>query len=269
MSVKDILVHVDGGEGDKATIAAAVAIARRSGARLTGLFARAENFGPSLVARQPSDQCKEAAAAARAAVETACQQAGLTSRWWLIPHGGASDLISEVLFCCYYVDLAIIGQDAARGVHVQDSFAEDLILKSGRPVLMIPKDFAGPDVGTRVAVGWRSGREAARAVADSLPFLETAEMVKVVAVGPRTHGPDHLPPVNVIEHLSAHGIRADGEQLEIEGLGVMDALLSRAYDHDANLLVVGAHGGYVLPLGRGSATRHLLRHAQLPVMFSH
>ncbi|MBF0327056.1 MAG: universal stress protein [Alphaproteobacteria bacterium] len=269
MSVKDILVHVDGGEGDKATIAAAVAIAVRFGARLTGLFARTENSGPSLVARQPSDQFKAAAASAQAAVEAACRQAGLVSRWWLIPHGGVSDLISEVLFCGYYADLVIIGQDAAKGVHVHDSFAEALILKSGRPVLMIPKDYTGTTVGARVALGWRAGREAARAVADSLPFLESADMVKVVAVGPRTHAPDYLPPVNVVEHLSAHGIQAEGEQLEIEGLGVMDALLSRAYDHNADLLVVGAHGGYVLPLGRGSATRHLLRHAQLPVMFSH
>jgi nucleotide-binding universal stress UspA family protein len=269
MSFKDILVHVDGGACDTATVAAALAIATRFGARLTGLFARTDHFGPALVARQPSDHSNDTADTAEATFAQACQSAGIACRWWRIPHGGRSDLLGEVLFCSFYSDLIIVGQDAASGILVPDSFAEDLILKSGRPVLLVPKAYAASTIGSRIAVGWRAGREAARAVHDALPFLETAAEVKVIAVGPKTHAPDDLPPVNVVEHLAAHGIKAEGEQLEIEGLGVMDALLSRAYDHDADLLVVGAHGGYVLPLGRGSATRHLLRHAAVPVLFSH
>jgi nucleotide-binding universal stress UspA family protein len=269
MSLKDILVHVDGGPGDVATIAAAIDIARRFQARLTGLFARTERYAPSLVARQPSDQARSAAAAAEAVFAQAVGAAGLPSRWWVIPHGGPADLLGEVLFCSYYCDLIVIGQNAASGQLVPDNFAEDLILKSGRPVLLVPADYTGTAIGGRIALGWRAGPEAARAVHDALPFMAQAEMVKMLAIGPKTHAPDYLPPVNIVEHLGMHGIRAEGEHLEIDGLGVIDALLSRAYDHDANLLVVGAHGGSVLPLGRPSATRHLLRHASIPVLFSH
>jgi nucleotide-binding universal stress UspA family protein len=269
MSFKDILVHLDGGDGDKATLDAAIGIAKRFGARLTGLFAREENLGPAVVARQPSDQIKDMATALEGPFMAACSQAGVTARWWFIPHGGKSEITGEVLFCSFFADLTIVGQGAASGQHVPDSFAEDLILKSGHPVMMVPASYNTSSVGLKVALGWRASREAVRAARDSLPFLTSADWVKVIAIGPRTHTPDDLPRVNILDHLAQHGVTAEGDQLEIEGLGVMDALLSRSYDHDCDLLVVGAHGGYVLPLGRGSATRHLLRHASIPVLFSH
>jgi nucleotide-binding universal stress UspA family protein len=268
MSFKDILVHLDGGDGDPTTLAAALALGRRFGARLVGLFARDETQAAALVARMPSTRLREAASQAEAGFTAQCADAGLPHRWLVLPSIGRTDLLNEVLYCAYTTDLIVVGQDAAQGCAVADDFVEEIILKSGRPVLMVPRSHDGI-IGSRVAIGWRAGREAARATHDAMPFIEGAEHVSVVAIGPRAAPPASLPPVTVIQHLAAHGAPAQCDQIEVEGLSVMDSLLSRAYDVDSNLLVVGAHGGYVLPLGRGSATRHLLRHASLPVLFSH
>lgn len=268
MSLKDILVHFDGGECDPATLGAALALGRRFNARLVGLFARDETQAPGLVARLPSTQLREAAALAEAGFAAHCDAAGLAHRWLVVPNTGRAELLNQVLFCAYTADLVMIGQDAAQGVGVPADFVEDLVLKSGRPVLMVPRHHAA-EIGTRVAIGWRAGREAARATHDAMPFIETAQHVAVIAIGPRAAPPAFLPPVTVTQHLAGHGAPAQCDQLEIEGLSVMDALLSRAYDLDSDLLVVGAHGGYAWPLGRGSATRHLMRHAVLPVLFSH
>lgn len=268
MSFKDILVHLDGGDGDSATLAAALGLAVRFDARLTGMFARSESSGPAIVARLPSSHLREAAAVAEADFTARCTQAGVTPQWLVIPHGGPSDIIVEALFSTYTADLVVLGQDSACGAHVPADFAEELVLKSGRPVLMVPRDYKN-GVGRRVAVGWKPGREAARAIHDAMPFITGAEHVTVVAIGPRAMAPAFLPPVTVTQHLEAHGAQANCDRLEIEGLGVMDAILSRAYDLECDLLVVGAHGGYVLPLGKGSATRHLMRHSALPVLFSH
>jgi len=50
----------------------------------------------------------------------------------------------------------------------------------------------------------------------------------------------------------------------------MDALLNRAADHGADLLVIGAFGGGGYPLfSRGSGSRYMLKHMTLPVLFSH
>lgn len=268
MSFKDILVHLDGGAGDAATVAAALGLAARFDARLTGMFARSESSGQAIVARLPSAHLKEAAAVAEASFAAECAKAGIVPQWLVISHGGPSDIVMEALFSTYTADLVVLGQDAASGGHVPNGFAEELVLKSGRPVVMVPRQHAG-SVGSRVAIGWKPGREAARAMHDAMPFIEAAEHVTVVAIGPRAVAPAFLPPVTVTQHLTAHGAIAQCDRLEIEGLGVMDALLSRAYDLECDLLVVGAHGGYVLPLGRGSATRHLMRHAAVPVLFSH
>lgn len=268
MSVKDVLVHFDGGEGDAVTLAAALSLGRRFEARLVGLFARDETQAPGLVARLPSTQLREAAAQAEAGFAAQCDAAGLAHRWLVVPNDGRAELLNQVLFCAYTADLVVIGQDAAQGVGVPTDFVEEIVLKSGRPVVMVPRNHTG-DVGTRVAIGWKAGREAARATHDAMPFIETAAHVSVIAIGPRAAPPAFLPPVTVTQHLAGHGAPAQCDQLEVEGLSVMDALLSRSYDLDCDLLVVGAHGGYAWPLGRGSATRHLMRHAALPVLFSH
>lgn len=268
MSFKDILVHLDGGDGDSRTVAAALALATRFQARLTGMFARNELSSPAIIARQPSGHLKEAAAAAETAFVAECAKAGVASEWLVIPHGGPSDIVMEALFSTHTTDLVVLGQDAASGGHVPNEFAEQLVLQSGRPVMVVPRAHTGT-IGTKVAIGWKPGREAARAVHDAMPFIEAAQQVTVIAIGPRGAAPSFLPPVTVTRHIEAHGVSAHTDRLEIEGLGVMDALLSRAYDLECDLLVVGAHGGYVLPLGRGSATRHLMRHASLPMLFSH
>ncbi|HTH15475.1 MAG TPA: universal stress protein, partial [Magnetospirillum sp.] len=75
--------------------------------------------------------------------------------------------------------------------------------------------------------------------------------------------------LSIIDHLSAHGITVTREVLAGEDIGIMDLLLSRAFDQGADLLVMGAHGGYHLPFFKGAGTRHILKHMTLPVLMSH
>ena len=50
---------------------------------------------------------------------------------------------------------------------------EDVLFDCGRPVLVIPYAGKPTSIGERVVVGWNASREAARAVNDALPLLET------------------------------------------------------------------------------------------------
>lgn len=269
--MKDILVHLDGSRHAPARVVAAAALAARTGARLTGLFAQADADRMAATARRPSEHFR--AAAAEAAALFADKSAGLATRWWQMPHGEPGITVAEFAFCARYFDLVVMGQTDPEEDVVPDDMVEQVIVNCARPVLVLPHAVATPTIGERVLVAWNAGKESTRAVHDALPLLAGAKMVTVLSMRPRT-ALEHsaaiadLPQVDILDHLRANGVAVAGEHLPDENIGKMDMLLSRACDLDADLLVMGAHGHYGLMGLRGSGTRHVLRHMTLPVLMS-
>jgi len=79
-----------------------------------------------------------------------------------------------------------------------------------------------------------------------------------------------LPGADISLHLARHGVRVEAETFNADGVRVDDALLSRAFDTGADLLVMGAYGHSRLgELVLGGATRHILRQLTIPVFMSH
>lgn len=269
--MKDILVQLDGGEVSPRRLDASLLLAQRFGARLTGLFAQKETDAAALVARRPGARLAEAAAASRAHFEAAIAAAGVTGRWLALAHGDPGFVTAELAFCARYFDLAIIGQGASNrsGDYPQlpEDTVERVILESGRPVLVIPRNGAVDPLATRIAVAWNASREASRALHDSLPLLSKAASVTLLSVPRETAPmPGDLPEMDVIGHLAGHGVLARFERIRAEDIGVMDLLLSRAFDLGADLLVMGAPAGS--SFGKSSGTRFLLKHLTLPVVIS-
>lgn len=276
MNYTNLLVHLDDTErcGDRLTLA--LDLARSHGATLTGLFAQSETSGAGIVARRAGPAFVQAAERARENFEEKARAAGLAWRWWQLGHGEYGHVISETTICCRYVDLAIFGQHDPDGDNrVPPDLIEEVVLNAGRPILVVPHAGRFPRLGDRPVIAWNGSREAARAVNDALPLLKRATSVLLLAF--HTHpgageGGD-VPQVDILEHLASHGVKADQERLTISTMTPMDAVLSRASDHGADLLVMGAFGGYggtLFPLfGRGSNTRQILRQMTLPVLLSH
>jgi hypothetical protein len=59
--------------------------------------------------------------------------------------------------------------------------AESLVLSSGRPIILFPPRGTASRV-RRILIGWNATREAIRAVADAVPLLARADVVKVLIV---------------------------------------------------------------------------------------
>jgi Universal stress protein family. len=269
--VKDILVHLDGGDRDHVRIVLALAIARRFDGRVTGLFARTEHQRTAMVARRPSDGFEIAAKHSEADFAAAAQGAGVASRWWRLAHGETGHVLHETVVCARFHDLTILGQHH-EGKDAPEELVEHIILQSGRPALIVPAVGDYPTVATNALVAWNGGREASRALHDAMPLLEGADCVDVLTVraqAPQTGGDVPLPPLSIHDHLAAHGVKVSRDVLAGEEIGIMDLLLSRAFDQGADLLVMGAHGGYHLPFFKGAGTRHILKHMTLPVLMSH
>jgi len=274
MTLKHLLVHVDSAARAEERLDLAVAMARRAGARLTGLFAELEALGPSLVGRRSREDVSRAAAQARATFEARARAGGLATDWWQVEQGDRAEVVGAAAICCRYVDLAVLGQHDAANSRSPEDLVEEVLFGCGRPVLVVPSVGHYPVVGKRVAVAWNGSQESARAVNDALPLLQDAESITVLAFQkPSTGaGPGPIPPVDIVAHLAAHGLAARYERILV-GVGEVDfadTVLNRSFDLQADLVVMGAHAEHRFGSTRaGENTRRILGSMTAPVLLSH
>ncbi len=281
MEFKDILVVLDAEPRAQDRIVLAGELAGRFGAHLTGLYVAAEPpgrldyfnydtplFGP--VYRDAEPQIRVESESSRLHFEEIARRYSLSSDWRT-----ASGYPSEVVAVHgRYADLVILGQidpDDLRSPFVRPR-PEEVALLTGRPILVMPYAGAFANIGQTVLVGWDASREATRAVNDAMPLLATASSVTVITVDPE-HGPEghgEVPGADIALHLARHGVSVRIERTVSDGIGIGDALLSRACDLGADLLVMGAYGhSRVHELLLGGATRTILASMTLPVLMAH
>lgn len=271
MDLKDLLVHLDSGPRSEERVGLSLGLARRHGARLTGLFAETTTLGGSLLGRRTRENVARAAAEARTRFEAACAQAGVTARFWAVSGDEDPEVIDGAVVCCRRVDLAVFGQAHGDPAPLPAGLVERVVAGSGRPVLVVPSIGGYREVGRRVLVAWTGSREAARALHDALPLLERAERVTVLSLRlPDQGGAESaLPTLDVTDHLKAHGVTAAHDHWLVGDLSAVDAVLNRASDEGADLAVIGAFGllGHGLG-GDGKTARAILETMTTPVLLS-
>lgn len=279
MALKDLLVHVDNSRQGRIRVAAAAQLAARHDAHLIGLYVLHFPDIPGYIRLQMTEDvlqhsrraAEAEAEAAEAMFNEAVQLAGVKAEWRCV-EGSPLKLLS---LHARYADVAVIGQ---RDTAIESSLdisdiPDQLILASGRPMLIIPCVGEYPVIGNRVMVAWDSNRLAARAVNDALPFLVGAKQTLVIAVNPsgdEEEGHGEIPSADICLHLARHGVTAEAQHVFADDLGVGEMLLSRAADEGCDLLVLGAWGhARWRELVLGGVTRHMLHHMTVPVLMSH
>lgn len=158
-----------------------------------------------------------------------------------------------------YADLTVMGQGDA---------VTDMVMSVGRPILVVPHHGSFLGVGRHPLVAWNASREATRAVFDALPILRRAGLVTLMTLD--AEDDDRVPGADISLALARHGVRVEVVHSTVGGIDPGNALLSRAADCGADLLVMGAYGHS--PLREkvlGGATRHILDHMTVPVLLSH
>jgi nucleotide-binding universal stress UspA family protein len=264
-----MIVHLDQGVRVAARLDIAAAIARLHGARLLGLFgqrARPEQVG--IVASWPPEDYVRAAAASKALFETATADLA-HAEWEDVNRGGDAALLDRITDFARYADLIVLGQQDERA-HGQVPFelAEEVVVNSGRPVLIVPYVGEYAPVFRRPLIAWNDSREAAHALNDALPLIEGCDEAVVLSLDTRYEQAEAS--CRAVAHqLACHGIAASTEVLVVDDVGIMDMLLNRVADRGADLLVMGAHDQIAFPfVSRGSGTRHILRSMTVPVLMS-
>jgi len=161
---------------------------------------------------------------------------------WLAQEGQPNTVLAR---SARYFDLLLIGQfsepDEKKRVTVR---AEDLVLRSGKPLVIVPNGYEVRAFEEYAAVAWDGSRPAARALADAMQILETKKRLDVVRVGAkgREARPEAVPGRDLIRHLKRHGIDARRISLTASKDGVGSAILGYCGENKPDVLVMGAYG---------------------------
>jgi len=145
----------------------------------------------------------------------------------------------------------------------------DLLMRLGRPVMTAPAGVAGFKF-RQALVCSKDVREARRALADSLPFLQAMQRVNVVEVAEAGTAEDVGRRLNDVKAwLARHGVDAACDVLPIKA-GAAFELAALASDLKADLIVAGAFGHSRLrEWAFGGVTRDLILRGDRCVLSSH
>lgn len=278
MGLKQVLVPVITIEHDQAALEAGADLAVRFGGRATALILAIWEGSEFAHAQSPlSDALMDLVKGAQssAAVERTKIMA------WLERSAYAFDVQDvtaeaalgrdEIVSHARVADLIIMAR-AGQHAHARRELLEDVLFKSGRPMLLVSSSPRHKQKWERILIAWNARPEVVRAIAGAIPLLQAAKDVRIVTVdaAPNTAWRGDAPGRDLAAYLTCHGVRAEVSNLDGLGREHARAIADAALDFDADLIVMGAYGHsrareFVL----GGVTRDLLAGSKTALLLAH
>jgi nucleotide-binding universal stress UspA family protein len=276
--IKDIVLHLSADAKHDVAVKYAVSVAEAFGANLAAVTFAYEAVLPATLmgGGLPVDFINEQRALAEQAADAAvtklkemARRSGVAveARLETTSLAGAADIFGHL---ARRFDLSIVGQANPDVVGPQELIIEAALFQSGRPVVVVPYIQKTGLTLNRVLVCWDGGRQAARAIADALPFLHRAKAVEVVVVATKLLKSDDSPGADIARHLAHHDLNVDLKRVVTGGTDVANTILSYAADVSADFVVMGGYGHSRLrEFILGGATRGVLSSMTIPTLMSH
>lgn len=280
MPLKSLLVFVDDSEASGPRLETAVAMAEAHGAHLAACAVLEQpayyyGIGSEVAAdvyledvERVRTLAKDVAEKAERRLAEAGHDGGVS---W---ETGVPATVTEIAARhARYADLPILGQpfEGPQETLLWKIF-EGVLFDSGRPLAVVPNAWQGGAFGKRIVIGWSPRREAARAVADAMPFIEAAEFVRIAIVDPQTGEEEHgdEPGADLAAALARHTRDVSVDQLPSSGMSVAGRLLKHAEECGADMVVLGGYGHWRLrEMLFGGVTREILKASPVPLLLSH
>lgn len=272
MTYSTLMVHLDGARPDAAVLDATATLAKQYDARVIGIAAcepvqlgASDGYMDGALAVLERDIVTDELAHAKVEFHA---HAGLRSHvleWRSIPT--LENVAHTIAMQARCADLLITGVGPVPGDLSTHADTGDLILRAGRPVLVVPDANVTADF-RNVVIAWTDTRECRRAVMDALPMLHGADRVTLVEASN-----DPLGARDGIDDLAGwldrHGIGADRIVSRMKGSGAQ-TLAAIATEVEADLVVAGAYGhSRIREWAFGGVTRDLLLHERRCTLLSH
>ncbi|HBQ36464.1 MAG TPA: hypothetical protein DD729_06455 [Rhodobacteraceae bacterium] len=280
MSFKDLLVHIDDTDICAERIAAAVALAKRDGARLTAIALALEStistyIGidfPSSLTEAQQEIVQKSAENAVTKFETSAKEAGIEYASRIIKCAGTK-APARLAFFARHADMIFIGQPNpdSKGKDFQESLLESVLHNSGRSVYVVPYIGRYQAKVRKAVIAWDGGKKAVRAVNDAIPMLKARKSVDVLVINPKKRSGDFggTQGENLVEHLKRYGVNAKVVVKVNPEISVDTIIQNHISDSGADLLVMGAFGHSRLrEKAFGGVTETILQQMIVPVVMS-
>jgi len=285
MTIRKVLVPLDGSDRDRLALNTAFIVARLFGARIDAMHVRVQPVdtlpfvgeGMSAALVQELVELSERETAARAAVAyktfgmmraaagiplatTDAAAPGSASALWLERDGQEEDAVAAA---GRLADLIVLAAPESPTSITSTGVFGVALFETARPVLVAGTRTLPLQLG-HIVVAWDGTAQATRALAASLPFLARAERITVVT---SQEPGDDVDLQEVPAYLAWHGITADARAIS-QHPSVGEALNEAA--RDADLLVMGGYSHSRLrELILGGVTRYMLEKATMPLLLAH
>ncbi len=287
MAIRTILAGLSGGTASAGTTELACRFAAAFGAHLEALHVRmdvtgfligagaeglaaaadmrwAEEVSAAIETRAEQTRAGFTAAAARHGLPLAANLAPAEQgAFWREETGDAAAFLSQH---ARFFDLVILGRSDRVIDQPHTDTIEEILIRSGRPVLLVPAEAPGR-VGKTIAVAWNGSAASVRALVAALPFLHRASETILLTLGGRGgQGAD-----DVQAYLRTHDIasRLCRAPLMLPAEPGKE-LLAVAREEGADLLVLGGYGRAPWrELLFGGAARDLIGSSRLPLLLAH
>lgn len=267
--MKAVLLHANEDLGFEARFAAALAVARAFGGRLTCLhvtpfnaFTMGDPFGGVYALPVLMEKAREAEEEHRARVEQRLRNEGVD--WdWLSHDGMPAQILADKSRLC---DLIVTSRPFA-DYDGPRSVTADTAVHSRTPVLAVPPGLQAFDCSARAMVAWNGSPEAAAALRLSLPLIALGGKAEIVAV---TEDDCDCAGDEPCRYLRLHGIDSALSDWPRRNRSIADDLIEAATSLDAGYIVMGAYGH--TRIGEavlGGATREMLQSSPLPLLLAH
>ncbi len=289
MTIKTILVPLDGSKASTDALNTAFVVADRFGAHIDALHVlpKPTDVAPFMFDRLSAkmkdtfeaeivEDAQEKAAAIRTDFEELCEhhnvsitdkptvKTGVTAAWREAVGRASEVLVHQARLA----DMIIVARPRPSRSRIRLSPAGDtlqaVMLDSGRPIMLVPPKWKAKLID-HAAIGWNDSLEASRALAMMMSCLPLMKTVTVVTSKKRKASASMLG-----EYLAWHGIDAQIEWLQKKDISVEEAILKACSKVGAELLVVG---GFSHTRARemlfGGVTRYLLANSKIVTVMVH
>ena len=275
--LKDVVVNLSsGGERDSAA-EFAISIAQTFKAHLAGIAFAYEPVIPATIMggipteiiESQRDESMKWAQGATGAFETAAKAAAISHESRIVDASlaGAADLFAQI---SRRFDISVVGQAERKSASPTDLIIEGALFESGRPVIVVPFIQKTGLKLDKVLIAWDGSRQAARAIADSMPFLERAGQIEILIVRGERGKAYQTRGAVMSQHLERHGLNVSVNQITSPTADPQSTILSHIADTGTDFLVMGGYGHSRLrEFILGGVTRSMLASMTIPVLMSH
>lgn len=276
---KNLLVHIPTERSARPAVDGSVSVAMAAGAHLDAIAVGYESTNIPFVAEGGAavasiyelerERAMERATTALDIFEAKAKPSGISYTCQAIAHPPA-EALAVVAATSRLYDLTVVSQPEPDHITPDNRLPEEILFRSGRPILFFPYTFRGSFEARRIGICWDASRLAARSLHDAMPFLARAKALKVISLKKSVDEPVEPSPETLVTHLARARLSADVVSFSADRSDIQSSILSVAADENLDLLVMGGYGhSHLQEVVLGGVTRAMLGAMTIPTLMSH